>query len=193
MATTLTGGNGGKYDMSQRDLALRHPDEVLELQALLKKVEKDKPKAADRLALALYLGDHPNVWRYVGDLMEQATLSLIRKMPSNAVTQEALTAASDHLPQELALPGDGALEQLLIQHVVLCWLRLAHVEYQYTGVTVTGENTITRVEHWDKRLNVAQRRYLRAIESLARVRKLRVPAVQVNIGAQQVNQVNASH
>jgi hypothetical protein len=177
--------------MGQRDLALRHPEEILALQTLLKKVDKDKPQAADRDALARFLGDHPAVWRYVGDMMEQATLNLIRNIPSGAVTQEALTAAADHLPHELARPGDGALEQLLIQHVVLCWLRLAQVEYQVTGVTSQDGQTITRIEHWEKRLNAAQRRYLRTIESLARVRKLRVPTVQVNIAEQQVNQVNA--
>ena len=38
-----------------------------------------------------------------------------------------------------------------------------------------------------KRLDRAQRRYLAASKTLAQMRKLRVPAVQVNIGEKQVN------
>ena len=50
------------------------------------------------------------------------------------------------------------------------------------------------VDHWERRLSAAQRRYLRACESLARVRKLgrTTPALQLNIathGGQQVNVV----
>ncbi len=38
-----------------------------------------------------------------------------------------------------------------------------------------------------QRIERAQRRYLAAIKALAQVRKLGVPAVQVNIGDKQIN------
>ena len=41
--------------------------------------------------------------------------------------------------------------------------------------------------HFERRLNGAHRRYLRAIETLARVRKMG-PALQINIADQQINQ-----
>lgn len=177
--------------MSQRDLIRAYPQEVKELQTLLDKADKDDPKSKDRRALALFLSKHPHLWRYVGDFMEQAALNLVDTMQSTPVARTAISAAADELPHDLALPGDGELERLLIQQIVLCWLRLAYVEHQFTGATMKGDNTMTQVQHWDKRLNAAQRRYLRAIETLARVRKLGVPAVQVNIAQQQVNQVNS--
>ena len=40
---------------------------------------------------------------------------------------------------------------------------------------------------WEKRLSGAQRRYLRACETLAKIRKMQLPMVQVNIGQQQLN------
>ena len=46
-----------------------------------------------------------------------------------------------------------------------------------------GESDMAR----DRKLSAAQRRYLRACETLARVRKLRLPTLQVNIGEKQVN------
>jgi hypothetical protein len=49
--------------------------------------------------------------------------------------------------------------------------------------------TCERGAYWERRLTAAQGRYLRACESLARVRRLSRPGapLQVNIGGQQVN------
>jgi hypothetical protein len=70
----------------------------------------------------------------------------------------------------------------------MAWLRLAYVEYQYTSIT-DGDQLIRRVDHWERRLNAAQRRFLRACSTLARIRKLNLPPIQVNIGQNQINQV----
>ena len=44
--------------------------------------------------------------------------------------------------------------------------------------------------HWERKLSTVQRPYLRAIETLARVRKLMgVPMVQINIAAEGGQQV----
>jgi hypothetical protein len=47
------------------------------------------------------------------------------------------------------------------------------------------------MERWERVLASKEARYLRAIETLARVRRLlRLPAVQVNIAAEGSQQVN---
>jgi hypothetical protein len=43
---------------------------------------------------------------------------------------------------------------------------------------------LTLGQYWEKRLSAAQRRYLRACTTLARIRKMRLPAMQVNIAAE---------
>ncbi len=51
-----------------------------------------------------------------------------------------------------------------------------------------GNHTTSSGSYWDRRLNGAQARYLRASEALARVRPLAMPMpLQVNIANQQVN------
>jgi hypothetical protein len=53
---------------------------------------------------------------------------------------------------------------------------------------MAGSLSLEQGTYWEKRLSSVQRRYLRACETLARVRKLAQAApLQVNIGAQQVN------
>jgi hypothetical protein len=49
------------------------------------------------------------------------------------------------------------------------------------------EGTIRQAEFQLRRVESAHRRFLSAVATLARVRKLALPALQVNIGANQVN------
>ncbi len=83
------------------------------------------------------------------------------------------------------------LEKLLIQDAALSWLKLSLVELHYAHV-MKQSITLTLGIFWEKRLSAAQRRFTRACETLARVRKLsrNTPALQFNIatsGGQQVN------
>ncbi len=50
-----------------------------------------------------------------------------------------------------------------------------------------SEMSLRQAEFHQKRISMAQNRYLAAIRTLAQVRRLGVPVVQVNIAEQQVN------
>jgi len=69
---------------------------------------------------------------------------------------------------------------------VLRWLRLQAAEHQYSGNTKAG-GSLAQAQFWERRLSAVQRRYIRACETLARIRRLALPAVQVNIADKQVN------
>jgi hypothetical protein len=112
------------------------------------------------------------LWRRVagpGGVAENATLELSR------ITTEALKATWRHhleaIRQELGIEKATRLERLLIQHVAQCWLRLNIMELEYT-LAVGGQHRITEGLYYEKRLTEAQKRYARASESLARVRRL---------------------
>ena len=83
------------------------------------------------------------------------------------------------------------IEKMLIENIIITWLRYHWTEFQLT-TRMDRDVSMSVVAWWEKRTSAAQRRYLRAIETLARVRKLarNTPALQVNIateGGQQVN------
>jgi hypothetical protein len=84
-----------------------------------------------------------------------------------------------------------ALERMLIDHACVCWLRLAVMEVRYSCV-VSANNTLAQVEHTERRLTEAQKRFNRACESLARVRKLSRPSVQINVAAEGGRQLNVA-
>ncbi len=55
---------------------------------------------------------------------------------------------------------------------------------------MTGRCSLAAASYWERKLSTVQYRYLRAIETLARVRKLMgVPMLQINITAEGGQQV----
>ena len=91
----------------------------------------------------------------------------------------------DAMGQELSGPEPSPLERLLVERIVMCWLHLYYAEAIY--IQSMSELTLRQAEFHQKRITLAHNRYLSAIRTLAQVRRLGVPAVQVNIGEQQVN------
>jgi hypothetical protein len=63
---------------------------------------------------------------------------------------------------------------LLIDAVLMCWLRVQNAESYRNSVMGAGQ-TFSHVEYADKALTRAHNRYLKAIESLARLRRLNQP------------------
>jgi hypothetical protein len=62
-------------------------------------------------------------------------------------------------------------------------------EFSYIYRTNSVAN-LKNLLYWERRISMTQKRYLKAIETLARIRKITGPGIQVNIstsGGQQVN------
>jgi hypothetical protein len=83
------------------------------------------------------------------------------------------------------------LELMLIERIGTCYLaaNLADIAAQSSGLT------LKHAEYLDKRAERLHHRHIQAIECLARVRRLQIPAMQVNIaqpGAQQLNLATSS-
>ena len=72
---------------------------------------------------------------------------------------------------KLGWKDSSQLEKIIIEQVCLNWLRLNALELTHDQKT-RESHTLPVGEHWDKLLTQSQKRYLRACESLAKVRKL---------------------
>jgi len=153
---------------------------------LLDKCNTAKPKAADVLDLRQALVKMPELWRLGGDIARIAAEDMIDEVKGTPALKESMKAGRIAMRKELGFDAASPLEKMLIEHVTLCWMRLELAEYHYTGCT-TGSSTLAQAKFYEHRLSAVQRRYLRACETLARVRRLALPAVQVNIGEKQVN------
>lgn len=159
---------------------------------VLRRTGKEKPKPDDVAELRRYLAKYPELWRVAGDVARAAQQRIIDGMSKSPQLTESVTTGAQELARELAGPSPSPIESLLAENAVICWLQLYDTQYRHAAVH-SESIELSRSAYWDKRLESAQRRYLRALETLARVRKLQAHAVvQVNVaaaGGQQVNQV----
>ena len=101
----------------------------------------------------------------------------------------AKTAVEEHavyVRDEIGYHDAPIMEKMLIDNIVTAWLRVQWLDY-LVAIRMAGEFRIPAMEFWQKSLATAQRSYLAACETLAKVRKMRLPNIQLNIGEKQIN------
>ena len=142
---------------------------------LVRQVNTEHPPKRE-VALLDQQRQNPEVWRAVSDLRELAHTAILK--PFAPAARTAIRQRLEALQETLGYAESPAIERLLIEQISTSWLHLQLVQVVYAN----GD------ARWEKRLTVAQGRYLKAIEKLAQVRRrLRPDTVQVNIGAPQMN------
>jgi hypothetical protein len=159
---------------------------------LLNRVNSDKPSSKDIARLRETLSEIPELSKPLGDLNKIIRLNLIDGlMADGQATKMSIKTLLELKQEELGYEAAPPLEKLLIENILNSWLRLMHVEFNMTQ-RQARDTSVVVLEHWDKRLSAAQRRFLRACSTLASIRKMNLPPIQVNIAQQQVNQVNTA-
>lgn len=162
-----------------------------EFRTLFKRVNQDKPAKKDLAALRTMLAEHPGLLDRVGGLAEQNIAVLLESIRMNEAARAIFRADLDRMRANLGYGDAPMLEKVLIDSLLLAWLRLNFYEYQMTGLNSEGMS-LEKGSFWEKRLSASQSRYLRLCRTLAQVRRLarNVPALQVNINTDAGQQVN---
>jgi hypothetical protein len=160
------------------------------LRELTQQTSTEDPDTKDVLLLREIFEDHPTLVCELGNVAEMATEHLLNREFSPWYLSETMRAQVQQLKQRMGYGLCPPIEDLIIDNVALCWLRLHVLEYKYTNLRLNEKFTIDQAEWLEKRMDAAQRRFLRATQALARVRKLTRQAIQmqVNIADRQVNQ-----
>ena len=128
----------------------------------------------------------PSVWEGYGDLAAAAENALVELWaPDSALTREGLRKKLAAMRTDLAGPEASPLERLLAERAVACWLQSYHADFAYARALT--ELPPEEAEPYQRRQDRAARQYLKALRSLAEVRRLLVPMLQVNIAKRQVN------
>jgi hypothetical protein len=159
--------------------------DAAQLRKLIDQANKGNIQAFDRLCALPPTAAAQ--WGQPLDLAENAREGFIRRASGEKAlfTQELFRRQCTALTRDLTGPDPTPLETLLVDRIVLCWVHLHYVENIY--VQAMSELSITQATFHQRRLALAQSRYLSAIRTLAQVRRLQVPAMQVNIADQQLN------
>ena len=122
----------------------------------------------------------------IRDLAYLAQAAVMRQMvgEDKALTSQ-LVRQLENLKKDLGWPEASPLERLLIDRIATDWLQCSHADFVTAALAENA--TIQQSEFRQRRQDRAHRRFLAAVKSLAQVRRLLGPSLQVNIAEQQVN------
>ena len=102
-------------------------------------------------------------------------------------TRQRLHRELNQVAADLAGPSPSPVETMLCRTAAICWQALRAFEAEYAGRSANGL-TLSQADYHLRRIDGAHRRLMRTLRTLAAVRRAAIPAVQINVASQQVNQ-----
>lgn len=158
------------------------PTDMTELIKLFNRAASGDEKVLPTLRAVL---KEPFVANMLGNLAKFAIQPIIDRLSGKDLgVREGLLQKMENMRTDLAGPTPVPLEQLLADRIVTCWLHLHDIERTYA---LKGSMSLDLATYYQKSIDRAQKRYLTAIKSLAAIRKMALPVLQVNIAKKQVN------
>lgn len=153
--------------------------------AIVSATNKKDPKPEDIQALRELMCEDSNIWKSYGDWAKQTEITILNEyFETSGFVLETVTKKLANMRDELGWQDASEIEKLLIRQVCLTWLRLYHLERLHHSKTTQNHTSETGI-YWDKRLMNAQKRHLRAIESLAKVRKMTAQTAKFEAAAKR--------
>lgn len=176
---------------SQQELLLK--EETNRFLELLSKIDKEKPDLKDLREAEDLASNNPNLWQvgmgYAGSVLEQ----FIDKLNPIKGQQLMLKTEMMSIKENLGYNASDQSERLIIDQIMLCWAGMNYAEARMHNLLTGGDYSLHTGEYWQDNLTRYQNRYLKAIETLARIRRLNKSVVlQVNIATEGGKQINVN-
>lgn len=137
--------------------------------AFLDVMSKDDPSPEARARYDALLDSKPDEWRSLGDLSREALEQGLKGFWLGYATKASVMRGAEVLKAELGFEDATPVVRMMIEHAVVCHVRLGMVEHYYSR---NGTSRMDVAEHWERRLTLAQKRFTRAMLTLAKVRVL---------------------
>jgi hypothetical protein len=145
---------------------------VNDFDSLVKRTNKANPKPEDMQALQKYFDENPKMAINIGDLNRCVRNSIVETMCGESeFGRESAKRYITHMKAELGWESSSFVERMLIDEIVMRWARLTVMENDHKSATYR-QHTFREGLYYEKRLHLAQARYLKAVETLAKVRKM---------------------
>jgi hypothetical protein len=155
-----------------------------ELMALLRRGREGDETCLPELRALFDRAEGKLIELLVGDMAEVAERALIGQAAGRDLAfEEAASRALAARRRELAGPAPSALEAILAERLAICWLAVHMYEAVYARLH--GSLSIAEDEFHQRRIDAAHRRMLAAARTLAAIRKLEMPSLQVNVAQNQ--------
>jgi hypothetical protein len=127
----------------------------------------------------------------VGSMANMVRVSLVEQIAGKDIfLQEALPLRLEHMHNAIAGPDPSPLEALLAETIVIDWL------YLYRHQSLVTRIQGVQLDHLDflgKMVDKAHRRFMKSIETMARIRRCAIPNLSAVFIAQSgMTQINAA-
>jgi hypothetical protein len=136
-------------------------------------------------ALCQLFDQYPELAKVAGEIAEMAEDSILETATGgNVLAKESIRRRLAVMRASLVMPGDGVLEYLLVDRVVLCYLALNSAE-QLRADKWRPSISTEAADFWDRYISRLNGDFLKACKTLTLVRRLLRPTVaQMNIAEQ---------
>ncbi len=190
MITTHTKGNGEESEMENKKKLQVKQDGLSEL---MDKTNTDNPNPTDVNKWRNLFKKNPQLYYCEPfNIAENVINNTLNGIECTEYAKEVALMNIRAIKESLGYKKSPPIENLLIEQVCITWLIKTLMETKYSENLKNAKNTTLKyMDYVDRMVSKTQNRYLRAIEMLARIRKLTGTTVQINIaqsgGKQQVN------
>jgi hypothetical protein len=146
------------------------------LAILVEKANRSDGSPSDEInELRQFLDDNPDIWKRFTSYSGAVKIALQSKVSGEHGNREILDREYIERRNNLGWAEATTLERLLIERIMLCWLRLLWVE-NYNASFMRPEVSMRESEYADRLLDRAHSRYVKACESLAKMRAMLLAA-----------------
>jgi len=111
--------------------------------------------------------------------------TLAKMTSKHRFSQDCVLRKLDQVQKELEGPDPTPIEQLLAERAAVCWF-LVHWYENSFEMALSGLS-IAQANFAQRKIDRAHGRFLGALRTLAQVRKMALPSMQVNIARNQMN------
>lgn len=146
-------------------------EKIHELNKILDRIDPNEPNEEDLDAFKLFIMENPEVVVALTEFSSSIRYEIIRNSFSNPILTILLEAETTQIRKELGYDSAPMIERLLIDNLLNCMIRCQSLEYFNADASPMKIDRPT-LEFWDKRMDVANRRYLRAFETYSKVKKI---------------------
>lgn len=159
--------------LEQRLKEATEQDRLLyELALLVEKANCSDGRASqDAVNLRKFFSANPGIWKCFSSFAQNIRHIVSSRIASLPGQLELLNQEYADRRDRLGYQEASPLEQLLIERVMLCWLRLLWAEAYATEASKAGV-PLKQEDQSDRLLNRAHNRYVKACESLAKMRAM---------------------
>jgi hypothetical protein len=151
-------------------------------------IDKSNPKTEQLIALQTLLKNNLIALNVIEAQMNIAQKNLLYFFHENTVDETNTTIVLNGMKDQMRYSDSSIVEKMVINDIILSWYRLQVAEWYLTHSLKNNANKII-IDTWDKMVSTAQKRYLRATETLVRIRKSGVK-LQINIATDGGKQKN---